>query len=75
MLKKILANLISLAPLAIESIIKVIDTGYDLTLEDALHLEAVHFGILCATHDKHEVQMLFYKNVLQYLKVSNNRSY
>jgi enoyl-CoA hydratase len=33
---------------------KVIDAGYDLSLEDALHLEAIHFGFLCASQDKHE---------------------
>jgi enoyl-CoA hydratase len=33
---------------------QVIDAGYDLALEDALHLEAVHFGLLCASHDKQE---------------------
>lgn len=52
--QEILAGILNLAPLAIASIMKVIDAGYDLSLEDALHLEAVHFGILCATQDKHE---------------------
>lgn len=51
---EILNGLAALAPLAIASTMKVIDTGYDLTLEDALHLEAVHFGLLCATTDKQE---------------------
>ncbi len=52
--QELLTNLITLAPLAVTSIIKVIDAGYDLSLEDALHLEALHFGLLCATSDKHE---------------------
>lgn len=52
--QEILTNVLALAPLAIASVMQVIDTGYDLTLEDALHLEAVHFGLLCATKDKHE---------------------
>lgn len=51
---EILNNLLTLAPLALASVMKTIDTGYDLTLEDALHLEATHFGLLCATHDKQE---------------------
>jgi enoyl-CoA hydratase len=51
---EILNGILALAPLAIASTIKVIDAGYDLTLEDALHLEAVHFGLLCATQDKNE---------------------
>lgn len=52
--QEILNNLMALAPLALASTMKVIDAGYDLSLEDALHLEAVHFGLLCATSDKHE---------------------
>lgn len=52
--QEILLGLIALAPLALASVMKVIDAGYDLSLEDALHLEAVHFGYLCASNDKHE---------------------
>lgn len=52
--QEILKNLISLAPLALKSIMQVIDNGYDLNLADALHLEAVHFGLLCASQDKQE---------------------
>lgn len=51
---EILNGLLALAPLALKSVMQVIDTGYDLTLEDALHLEAVHFGLCCATKDKQE---------------------
>ena len=50
----ILQNLIKLSPLAQKSIMTVIDTGYDLSLEDALELEAVHFGLCCASNDKKE---------------------
>jgi len=50
--QEILQNILAMAPLAISSVMQVIDQGYDLTLEDALHLEAVHFGLLCATEDK-----------------------
>lgn len=52
--QEILKNLISLAPLALRSIMQVIDSGYDLNLPDALQLEAVHFGMLCASFDKQE---------------------
>ena len=41
-------------PLAIRSIMQVIDTGYNLSLEEALHLETIHFGLNCATQDKIE---------------------
>jgi len=51
---EILLNLSNLAPIAMQSIMASIDSGYDLTLEDALHLEALHFGRVCASKDKQE---------------------
>lgn len=51
---EILNNVINLAPLALASVMQVIEAGYDLPLEDALQLEAAHFGLLCATADKQE---------------------
>jgi enoyl-CoA hydratase len=50
----ILAGLIKLGPFALQSVMNVIDHGYDLSLEDAFELEAVNFGLCCATHDKEE---------------------
>lgn len=52
--KKILQTILSMAPLAIASTMEAIDHGYDLSLTDALHLEAVHFAKVCATKDKQE---------------------
>jgi enoyl-CoA hydratase len=52
--KKILNGILAMAPLAITSVMEVIDHGYDLSLTDALHLEAVHFAKTCASHDKAE---------------------
>lgn len=53
--KKILINILTTnAPLAIASVIEVIEHGYDLPLSNALHLEAVHFSRLCASSDKNE---------------------
>ncbi len=48
----ILHTILAMAPLAIRSVMQVIDVGYDLTLEAALHLEATHFALVCATADK-----------------------
>jgi enoyl-CoA hydratase len=42
------------APLAIERTLLAVDSGLDLSLEDALADEARHFGQTCATHDKAE---------------------
>lgn len=52
--EEVLQTILHMAPLAISSVLKVIDAGYDLPLDDALHLEAIHFGLLCDTHDKTE---------------------
>ena len=50
MLTTILAN----GPLAVAHCIEVVDRGYDITLEEALTLEATAFGLLAATEDKRE---------------------
>lgn len=52
--KTILKGILSMAPLAIAGVLEVIDHGYDMSLNDALHLEAVHFAKVCATADKQE---------------------
>lgn len=50
----LLTSITNMAPLALASMLTVINQGYDLPLEDALQLEAMHFGWLCATQDKQE---------------------
>lgn len=52
--KKMLLGILGMAPLAIASVIESIHHGYDLSLNDALHLEAVHFAKVCASADKKE---------------------
>lgn len=52
--KSLLTTILGMAPLAIASTMEVIDRGYDMSLEDALHLEAVHFAKVCASTDKNE---------------------
>ena len=49
-----LRHILSMAPHAIAAVMAVIDHGYDMSLTDALHLEAVHFATVCATEDKAE---------------------
>ena len=51
---QIVQGIVSLAPLAIAGVMEVIDRGYDMSLTDALHLEAVHFSKVCASEDKVE---------------------
>jgi len=46
--------ILSMAPLAITGVMEAIDHGFDMSLEDALHLEAVLFANTCASLDKAE---------------------
>jgi enoyl-CoA hydratase len=50
MLKTILAN----GPLAVALCVELVDRGYDVTLEEALTMESLAFGLLAATEDKRE---------------------
>jgi enoyl-CoA hydratase len=52
--KSLLKTIISMAPIAVASVMEVIDHGYDLPLNEALHLEALHFAKTCASKDKNE---------------------
>ncbi len=52
--QQLLSGILSMAPLAVASIMEAIDHGYDLSLTDALHLEAIHFAKVCASEDKTE---------------------
>lgn len=49
-----LKELSQLPPAALQSIMTVIEQGYNLTLEEAQELEAAHFGVCCTTADKKE---------------------
>jgi enoyl-CoA hydratase len=50
MMRAILAN----APLAVAQCVEAVNAGYDVSLRDALTLEATAFGLLAATDDKRE---------------------
>lgn len=50
----LLSDLVRLSQTALQSILTVINQGYDLSLEEACELEAAHFALCCATADKHE---------------------
>jgi enoyl-CoA hydratase len=49
-----LAQMLANAPLALASCIEMANRGYDLSLGDALHMEATTFGLLAATTDMRE---------------------
>lgn len=52
--KSLLITIITMAPLAVASIMDVVNHGFDLPLHEALHLEAIHFAKVCASEDKQE---------------------
>src|SRR3990167_5720694 len=52
--EEILLNLCEMPSIAMNYIMQAIDQGFDLPLAEALKLEAMYFGLTCATHDKHE---------------------
>lgn len=65
--KTMLQGILSMAPLAVAGVMEAIDHGYDLSLTDALHLEAIHFAKACATEDKQEgVSAFLGKRVAQF---------
>lgn len=49
-----LLQMLANAPLAVAGCIELVNRGYDLSLGDALAMEATTFGLLAATADKHE---------------------
>jgi enoyl-CoA hydratase len=50
----LLKELAQLSPISLQSILTVIHQGYDLSLDEALELEAAHFALCCTTADKRE---------------------
>lgn len=51
---RLLENILQMGPLAIRGVIDTINSGYELSLDEALHIEAVQFGLCCASQDKTE---------------------
>ncbi|MGH9615844.1 MAG: enoyl-CoA hydratase-related protein [Acidobacteriaceae bacterium] len=52
--EEIARTIAGMAPLAVRYSLDAVDRGYDLSLEEALSLEAALFGLACGTSDKHE---------------------
>lgn len=50
----LLRSILEQGPLAIRSVLECVETGYDLSVDEALLLEANHFGLLSATADMRE---------------------
>ena len=50
----IAAKIIANAPLAVQYAMEAVNRGMEMTLAEGLYLEAVLFGVACATEDKKE---------------------
>jgi enoyl-CoA hydratase/carnithine racemase len=50
----IAAKIIANAPLAVQYALEAVNRGMEMTLAEGLYLEAVLFGVACATEDKKE---------------------
>jgi len=50
----IAAKIIANAPLAVQFAMEAVNKGMEMTLSEGLYLEAVLFGMACATEDKTE---------------------
>ena len=55
----IAAKIIANAPLAIQYAMEAVNHGLDLPLAEGLYLEAMLFGVVCATEDKNEGTQAF----------------
>ncbi len=56
----ILQQILGMAPLALAGVMTAIDYGYNLSLTEALHIEALEFAKTCASADKREGTAAFF---------------
>jgi enoyl-CoA hydratase len=56
----IMQQILGMGPLALAGVMEAIDYGYDLSLTEALHLEALQFAKTCASSDKQEGTAAFF---------------
>lgn len=52
--RAMLRGILQMGPLAVAACLDAVEQSYDLTVEDALRIEAAHFGLLSATADMRE---------------------
>src|SRR3954471_3207085 len=57
--RAMLSTIIAQGPLAVAHCIEAVDRGHDMSLDDAIALEASYFGMLSATNDKAEGMRAF----------------
>jgi len=52
--EQLLKAILEQAPIAVRLVLEAVETGLDLTVDEALLLEANHFGLLSSTADMRE---------------------
>jgi len=52
--EKLLRGILEYGPLAVRLCLEAVDTGFEVSLDEALLLEANHFGLLASTADMKE---------------------
>jgi enoyl-CoA hydratase len=57
--ESLLRSILDQGPLSVRSVLECVDVGYDLSVDQALLLEANHFGLLSATADMREGTQAF----------------
>jgi enoyl-CoA hydratase len=55
----LLRTVLAQGPLAVQCVLEAVDAGYEMTAQDALLLEANHFGLLSSTADMREGMRAF----------------
>jgi len=51
---EILGSILAVGPLAAKGVMEAVDKGFDLSMDDAMELEALYFAKVCASEDKKE---------------------
>ncbi|MBA3496445.1 MAG: enoyl-CoA hydratase/isomerase family protein [Gemmatimonadales bacterium] len=57
--ERLLRSILENGPLAVRACLELVDAGLDMSLDDALRLEAAYFGLLSATADMREGTQAF----------------
>jgi enoyl-CoA hydratase len=57
--ERLLRTILENGPLAVRACLELVDAGLDMTVDEALRLEAAYFGLLSATADMREGTMAF----------------
>ena len=55
----LLRGILAMGPLAVRSCLELVDAGLEVGLEEAMRMEATHFGLLSGSEDQKEGMAAF----------------